>query len=580
MPSTANDPSPQNPQVPSSFAGTQPRTGTVTRRSVVAGAAWTAPLVVAAASAPLAAASLTTAGCLPTGTLFNAGSNGRLLSGVLLGTELLGGLLAGLTGAPTQLSGSAVQGQNTSPLDGVINLLSGVLQIVTGPQSLGLLNQLSYANQYGTTDGSSGAVANDGLIALTPAQGELTLGNLDLTKVFTQLGTLLGAPVATDLLNSLTDLDLDIGAVAGRTFANVLCVPPQTVVGTPPAPSVTTGSVSEAFRGATAPPVTVQPPVGGIQRQYILSHLRTNVTSDVVGTLGTALQATIPVNLPVSTQAIFDVLAGIPLLSTLVGLLGGAAALNVSATVDLAALTAAPIGGANSPLRLDLANGTVTVDLAPLLGTPDGKTFNNLPGNTRLFADLPLPTNAVVAALNTLVEDIITRLAGSINVSITASILLGATTVNISGTLAQFLAGPGGGATAVIKVANITLNLTPVLGTLLGGIAGVVAGTVRNLLAPNGTLNAIFTPLNNLLSLLFDALSSILVITINAQNDDSSKDPFRGIRVPLPAGGTIPASPNFRVFETAALQVGAIGFLNLLNLFVARGTSGPNPLRP
>lgn len=185
MPSTANDPSPQNSQVPSSFSSTQPRTGTVTRRSIVAGAAWTAPLVVAAASAPLAAASLTTAGCLPTGTLFNAGSNGRLLSGTLLGTELSGELLAGLTGAPTQLSGNTVQGQNTSPLDGVIDLLSGVLQIVTGPQSLGLLNQLSYANQYGTTDGSSGAVANDGLIALTPAQGELTLGNLDLTKVFT-----------------------------------------------------------------------------------------------------------------------------------------------------------------------------------------------------------------------------------------------------------------------------------------------------------------------------------------------------------------------------------------------------------
>lgn len=185
MPSTANDPSPQNSQVPSSFSSTQPRTGTVTRRSIVAGAAWTAPLVVAAASAPLAAASLTTAGCLLTGTLFNAGSNGRLLSGTLFGTELLGELLAGLTGAPTQLSGNTVQGQNTSPLDGVIDLLSGVLQIVTGPQSLGLLNQLSYANQYGTTDGSSGAVANDGLIALTPAQGELTLGNLDLTKVFT-----------------------------------------------------------------------------------------------------------------------------------------------------------------------------------------------------------------------------------------------------------------------------------------------------------------------------------------------------------------------------------------------------------
>ncbi|WP_271986364.1 choice-of-anchor G family protein [Pseudoclavibacter terrae] len=552
----------------------------MTRRSIVAGAAWTAPLVVAAASAPLAAASLTTAGCLPTGTLFNAGSNGRLLSGTLLGTELLGGLLAGLTGAPTQLSGNTVQADNTSPLDGVIDLLSGVLQIVTGPQSLGLLNQRSYANQYGTTDGASGAVANDGLIALTPAQSELTLGNLDLTKVFTQLGTLIGAPVAADLLNSLTDLDLDIGAVAGRTYANVLCVPPQTVVGTPPAPTVTAGSVSEAFRGATAPPVTVQPPAGGIQRQYILSHLRAKVTSDVVGALGTALQTTIPVNLPVSTQAIFDVLAGIPLLSGLVAALGGAAALNVTATVDLAALTAAPIGGANSPLRLDLTAGTVTVDLAPLLNTPDGKTFNNLPGNTRLFADLPLPTNAVVAALNTLVEDIITRLAGSINISITASVLGGLTTVAITGTLAQFLAGPTGGASAVIRVAGLPLNLTPILGTLLGGLAGVVAGTVRSLLAPNGTLNAIFDPLNNLLSLLFTALANVLVITVNAQNDGSTKDPFRSVRVPLPAGGTIPAAENFRVFETAALQVGAIGFLNLLNLFVARGTSGPNPLRP
>lgn len=64
-----------------------------------------------------------------------------------------------------------------------------------------------------------------------------------------------------------------------------------------------------------------------------------------------------------------------------------------------------------------------------------------------------------------------------------------------------------------------------------------MAGTVRKILAPNGTLNAIFTPLNNLLSLLFNALSSVLVITINAQNDGSSKDPFSGIRVPLPVAG-------------------------------------------
>ena len=78
-------------------------------------------------------------------------------------------------------------------------------------------------------------------------------------------------------------------------------------------------------------------------------------------------------------------------------------------------MTALPIPNTeNAALQADLAAGTITIDVASLLGgayTGAISPFlNELSPNTRLFVDAPLPTNAAASLVDTLVDDLIERL--------------------------------------------------------------------------------------------------------------------------------------------------------------------------
>ncbi len=90
---------------------------------------------------------------------------------------------------------------------------------------------------------------------------------------------------------------------------------------------------------------------------------------------------------------------------------------------------------------------------------------------------------------------------------------------------------------------------------------------VKDLLsADGGGVNAALGAVNDLLADLFDVLEDVLVLKINAQNDST--------------GGTPPdrwsSIPTGGQYDVAALQVGLVGMLDLLDLFLARGSVGVN----
>lgn len=514
----------------------------ISRRAVIAGTAWAVPAIVLSQATPAAAVSL---GCQVPGTLFDSQARGRLLSGTIGGADL--DTLAAVEGAHAlELAGGAPDVTVSSPLTvsalsaiqlnllGAAVFLSDVLTSVAGVDT-GVLNQFGYAHESGTVIGASGAV-NDatGVVSLDESStGVPQLANLDLYTILEQATG--NAAIAT-LVTQLTDIQLQIGAVAGRAWMDSLCVPPN---------------------------------AGELTRDYLISYLRLVVASDVIGDLLTALTSTLG-DLTISTDAVWDLLGTVPLLGPLLAALGEGA-LNVTATVDTTLLTAPPIpNDPNSALQIDLGAGSVTIDVAALLGGPyTGEVspwLNGLAPNSRLFIDYALPGGAVTALLDAFVDDLIERLKDLVFVSVQAGSVTGIlpTGLLIEGTLREFLDGE---ATATLRLVGATINLGALLGPLLAGIGDIVEGALDTLLRPDGALNVIFSALNGLLSALFTVLQGVLVFTVNAQNEATGVIP-NDLAV-LPVGR----------YDVAALHIGLLGFVNLLDLFLARGSVGENEPR-
>lgn len=518
------------------------------RRAIVKGAAWAAPVAAASVAAPAMAASPTQ--CAPVGTLFDAQARGRFLSGAIGGVNLDN--VAAIEGAHAQaVAGTPVDEQSAGldvsvlntlnlSLGGLTGAVSDILTIVAA-QDTGVLNQYAYANEAAEgTDtgeiGASGAVnqASGALTLDTGSSNPPELGSIDLRSLLQQVA---GDNSVTQLLSYISDLRLNIGALAGRAYMDSLCV---------------------------------EPDVDQVERDYLIAYLRLVVESDLVGQLLTTLNEVLP-TLTISTSAVWDLLEGVPLLGPLLSALGESA-LSVTATVDLSQLTGEPIPDeVNSALRIDFEDGTITLDVASLLGgayTGDISEFlNELSPNTRLFVDAGLPGGAVVALTDSWVDGLIERLKDLVFVSVRAGSLTGVlpTGLLIEGTLREFLDGE---ATAQLVLAGVPVNLGAALGPLLESIGELVQDTLDTLLNDSALLDTALGGVNDLLAALFDVLSGVLAITVNAQND---------------ASGTIPAyyqaiTPAGR-YDVAALHLEVLGIANLLNLSLARGSVGENTPR-
>ncbi|MGO1198343.1 MAG: choice-of-anchor G family protein [Dermabacteraceae bacterium] len=406
--------------------------------------------------------------CDPAGTLYDSTGTGRLLSGSILSADL--DAVASVNGATAEVDATTPPSdEETNPLSaGVLNavqlnltgLADTLSDLLNFNTDTGVLNQYGYANQDGTVRGASGAVADDGSIRLEPSDGWPELASLDLHTVVSQIG---GSGTA-DLLSAVTDAELSIGAVAGRTQFSSLCNPPA-----------------------------------DLERDYLVSYLKAELTSPTVGaTVGT----------------INGTLSG--LTSGLVNTLNSLTVVNALLRVDSLSLsldTAELPAGAGRPVKLALSNpAVVTVDLGALLGgayegTTASPWLNSLAPNTRLFTDAPLPTDALAREVGTLVDAVL----GAIRVDIRVRGLLGLIPVTITGSLADLVSG------------NATVQ--PSLLGLTSAILSVIGTTIRDAILAAGALTPLTGALNLLLQGLFTVLTEVVVLTINAQNGEPGAVP-------------------------------------------------------
>lgn len=529
------------------------------RRALMKGAAWATPVAAFSIGAPAMAFSPS---CTDD-TLLNSQARAQMLSGQIGGANL--DVLAEVNGVHAQAFDPIADGADSTATDlktnpltvdvlsainlnlgGLSGALTTILDFVTA-QDAGVLNEYAYANENAQSAlvpeapevGGAGAVGNDGTIALSVDDpNPPALGTIDLYSILQQAT---GEGVA-ELVDLIAGLNLDIGAVAGLAELDYVC---------------------DTERGLTDETV---------DRDYLLAYLNLVIESNAVGELVTALNDALP-TLTIDTDEVFDLIAGLPVIGPIISGLGRNL-LNVSASVDLAGLLEDPIPNVdNSALQVDLEGGALTLDLAALLGGPyTGEIspwLNSLAPNSRLFVDAGLPTGAVVNLVDDLVDDLLERLKDLVQVDVSLNALL--LRLNINASLRSLLDGT---ATAVIQVPGLIpgtwtdLDLGSALGPLLTGIGGIVETTLSALLNENALIDSALEGVNDLLSVLFDVLSGVLALTVNAQNDATGSMPDYYAAI----------TPERR-YDVAALHLEVLGMLNLLNLSVARGSVGQNEYR-
>lgn len=374
------------------------------RRALMRGAAWSVPVVAAAAvAAPAFAVS-----CPPEWT--SALGRGKVLSGGLFSADLdtLASVNGVIASAPTMVTETGVQHSSSgegdpdehyNPLS--IELLSDInvdiggvgvalTSILSGltPANVGLVNQYGLGDSTGISIGASGYVDNNGAVSARPSGGYPEMGRLNLKALLTPL---LSGAGATFLANNVADLSLEIGALAGRARTEWTCV---------------TESVSS------------------LERDYLLANLRLTIESALVKNLVSVLNtAVLGISIP---------------------LVGG---LKVDATV----LTNGPLpSGTKQPIQADLAAGTITVDLGALLGGDDfganySEWLNGRKANTLLFVDTPIPSSALTNFLSGLITGLEDRLLDAVSVTILSN----------TGTLRSLLSIPVIGDTLKLLIKTI-----------------------------------------------------------------------------------------------------------------------------
>ncbi|PPF09904.1 choice-of-anchor G family protein [Rathayibacter sp. AY1A5] len=207
-------------------------------------------------------------------------------------------------------------------------------------------------------------------------------------------------------------------------------------------------------------------------------------------------------------------------------------------TVDTAAILAGNLPGGGQPIQASLGTtpATLTIDLASLLGPAPGQPgntqfgsysafLNNLPPNSTLLVDsgLGVPAAALTAFTTSLVTVLTQRLRENIRI----------------------LGIPLNGAGVLASVLTLVLN---VLNPLLAALPALVGAVVTTAITP-----------------VFAALRDVIQIDVNAQNRSTN-----------PTGpAALEALPVGR-YDGAALYIRAVGLVNLLDLFIARGSVGPN----
>ncbi|GAB4095276.1 hypothetical protein GCM10028787_07510 [Brachybacterium horti] len=534
------------------------------RRALMRGAAWSVPVVAAASAAPAFAVSCVSG-------QFDGIGRGRILSGQLinigLGEESTPVELASLNGViastPDGGYGTAVAPSNLPSVDAradvldvelldtlnidlgtVTPALSSILQLVAD-QGVGAYNQFALADREGVEKGASGLVDGSGVIQLDGpgGAGMPEFGTIDLRSLLNS--PLLGSfPVVGALVNTATGVDalsLSIGALAASAIAEQNCEPDV---------------------------------AAELTRKYLVAHLLLTVVpasdSLVAGVFDTLTNLTVDIDAGALLDDVLDAINAIPVLGPVAyGLIQSTAQIEASVSVSTESLgdtIPAPTGGPQ-PLSISLSDGgKIVIDLAEAAGVgydSSGDYLNTAAPNSTLFVDTTTQgaTNAVASVVDGITTWLFDSLlsAVSVNIKIKAGVgLLGAMVdvVTISGPLNDL----------DVKLLIINLGSTG---------ANVIRNTVRPLI--EGALRTALTnalePLHDLLGSVFSLLVDVIQIQLNAQNDPGANNaPATPDAFAEPSGWSGLTSGRY---DVAALHLSVVGALDVLDLYLARGSVGP-----
>jgi hypothetical protein len=478
---------------------------------------------------------------------------GRFLSGTLLGQDLDGlaevegvELFRAADGALTVDPPSAIQqpplpetDTYTNPLD--IDVLGGLVGLdLTGLTvglplgSAGALNQYAQVSGYGSGAGASGLVTNSGGVGVTPTTPDNELPEPATIALSNYIPGVAG----------VADAQLEVGAVAASSELDWCAVLANELWGVGPV----TGSVREY--GIASLDLSADSP--------LLGGLVTTV-SDTVPTIQTAVDALAGEDGLIADE-ILDGLVGNLLTGLGVGALEGDVTLDVDLEAAVADRLTTPLTDANGIVTIDLAGGTIDIDLAALLGTP-ATGLNSLAPNTELVLDDAVVNNLVLI-IGDLLDDFTTGIVSDLTTALNQStltvdldtsitLLNGAVPlvdvgIDLSTTLGALLAPDS---TVQFDITTEILPISGLVGTLLGllgldqqeiidliveplvtelvaPVIGVITSTVFSLVTNLGaTLSGltapIITALSGLLGFVSDTLTSIRV---NAQPDQPGGD--------------------------------------------------------
>ncbi len=551
-------------------------------------------------------------------------ASGRLLGGDLLSIDLdsvaeLSGVRVdndGTDATPDPLSADVVAGSDDeayqNPLDvtalSAINLALGGLLVLPLDTPVGVVGQYARADAALSSTGAAGAVTDDGAIDLETEDDPFVEGDERPDLATLELGTLLESALGdtlADAVTGLTDLRLEIGALASVA---------------------TLDGCSLAWDGDIA---------AAVDREYAIAGLDLDVDSPLVGDLVTAASGALDgvetaVNGLASDDGLLDsITTGV--VGALAGVLGtigvSSPTVDLAVTVDLSAATALlddTISDDDGVLAIDLAAGTVTVDIEALFGAVYGSDgLNGLAPNTELLIDDDVLaaledaltdaianwvsdlTDAVTAALDAVTVEAAVTLPLAVEI-LSVDVTLGELVLEVDASLADLLSGDAvvsvtmnqeAGLCAIPVVGSIACGLVNTLvaaltdvvldavalsiGTAVQGALTTIGATFESTLdtALDAPVAALLALLDGTLGFLFDEDTGVLSILVNAQNDptDVGAGPeptdWAGFPVADP-----PASTGR--YDVDALRITVLGVLDPLEvtLDLARSSVGSNVL--
>ncbi|WP_139006246.1 choice-of-anchor G family protein [Arthrobacter crystallopoietes] len=546
---------------------------------------------------------------------------GKLLGGELLGTDL--DTLAEVEDVVVVNDGTAssVDTANAAALgdDAYANPLSvqalqsvnaglgGLLVLPLGAE-VGVANQFGQAKDTGYSAGAAGMVSNSGGIDLNPeTDPELPrFATLELGEV---LNAALGEGTGTGITN-LTDVRLGIGAVASRAELDSCTADWQ-------------GNIYSA-----------------LNRQYAIAGLDAELETPLATGLVSTTDATLSdLESTVETLAgpngavneITDLVLGPkglgPVLGTLLLDRKNTVA-DLGLAIDLSAvrtLLTKPFSDAGGNIVIDPQRGTVSVDLAALLGPEyqDSAGLNGLAPNTRLLinssaskaltAALTSTLDVWTAQISSAVTQAVDAIEVQLSITLPVQLLSGLLPVEV-GTL-SITAGDSATGKGVSLAAlragqaevKVTLKRSGVCsGILVGSLCSVVNGVVDGLagFASNQVLGPLIagvldrsllplvtglgTDLQTLVGPLVSVVSttlqelfgpdSALSLVANAQNQPDPAE-LAGLNPTWTERGPWPELEGTGQYDVAALRIDVIGPLQLAQLELARSSIGPNVVR-